>query len=151
MVAADRIAGKIRPASVGHVVEDDVRLLPRVDLAQGDQTVEAVLEHRSPGRDRVIDRVEILLRDAWLSLDRDRQVGVVPGVTVGIEVAEDDQGLGVGLGQAAVDTRGGRLGVGRDRREERGQHRADQNGKQPAEQHGHSPLCVYASFALFSE
>jgi hypothetical protein len=45
VVAADGIAGKYRPASVGHVVEDDVRVLPRVDLAQGDQTVEAVLEH----------------------------------------------------------------------------------------------------------
>jgi hypothetical protein len=40
-----------------------------------------------------------------VGLDGDGQVGVVPPIA-GIGVVEDDQRLGVGLGQAAVDTVG---------------------------------------------
>ena len=88
-------------------MEDDVgRLLlawlGAGDIRQGDQAVEAFLKRRGPGRDGGIDRVEVLLGDAGLGLDGDRQVGVVPGVAVGIVVVEDDQRLGVGLGQMAV-------------------------------------------------
>jgi hypothetical protein len=53
-----------------------------------------------------VDRVEILLGDAGLGLDSDRQVGVVPGVAVGVVVVEDDQRLGIGFGQPAVDAAG---------------------------------------------
>ena len=47
MVAADRKAGKDSAARVRHE-QDDVRLPHEVDLSQGDQTVEAILKHRSP-------------------------------------------------------------------------------------------------------
>jgi hypothetical protein len=102
---------------VAHIVDDDVGrpLLARLaagDIGQGDQAVEAVLEHRGPGRDPSVDCVEILLGDAGLGLDGDRQVGVVPGVAVGVVVVEDDQRLGIGVGQPAVDAGGGWLGVG---------------------------------------
>jgi hypothetical protein len=69
-------------------VEDDVgRLLPArlgaSDICQGDQAVKASVKRLSPGRDRGIDGIEILLGDAGLGLDSDRQVGVVPGVRLG--------------------------------------------------------------------
>jgi hypothetical protein len=78
---------------VAHIVDDDVgrpllAWLAAGDIGQGDQAVEAVLEHRGAGRDPSVDRVEILLGDAGLSLESNRQVGVVPGVAVGVVVVD---------------------------------------------------------------
>jgi hypothetical protein len=101
VVAADRKAGKDGPTGVSLVMDDNVRVLPRVDLGQGDQTVEAFLKHCSPGRDGIIDRLQILRRYAGCGLDSDRQVGVVPPVAR-IVVAEDSSASASDLGRLHV-------------------------------------------------
>ena len=85
MVAADGIPAEYHPAGRGHVVDDDIgRLALRAgDVGQGDQPVEALLQHIAPGRDRTLDCRELLLGGAGMGLDGDRQVSVVPPVAPG--------------------------------------------------------------------
>jgi hypothetical protein len=90
-----------------------------------------VAKHRVPGLDRAADRGQLLPGSAGMGLNGHGQVGVVPPVA-GVEVVEDDQRLGIGVGQLAVAAAGGRLGIGGQGGEERDQQRSNDDDGDPS-------------------
>jgi hypothetical protein len=82
-----------------------------------------------------MDRRQLLVGGAGVGLHGHGQVGVVPPVAR-VVVVEDDQRLGVGLGQAAGDAFGGFLRLGREWREQRSEDRDGDDENSSAKRHG---------------
>ena len=105
MVATDRVAPENNTAGRRYVVDDNVGgpALAAGHIRQGDEPIEAVLERRRPGPNRAVYGIELLIGGRRVRLDGDRKIRVVPPIA-GVIVAQNDEGLCVGVRQAASGT-----------------------------------------------
>ena len=105
MVATDRVAPENNTAGRRYVVDDNVGgpALAAGHIRQGDEPIEAVLERRRPGPNRAVYGIELLIGGRRVRLDGDRKIRVVLPIA-GVIVAQNDEGLCVGVRQAASDT-----------------------------------------------
>ena len=86
---------------------DDIGPGRRLALAAGhvshsDLTIEALFQHRAPGRDRLTGRGQLLRRDRRGRCYGNRDVWITPDVPIRVVSIQDHQGLGIGLRQAAA-------------------------------------------------
>ena len=107
VIPTDRIPREGHPAGCRNVVQNDIDASPLVlrarHILQRDRPIEAIIQHGTPGGNCIVDRVELRLGSARVSLNRHCQVSMIPPVAR-IVIAEDFQRLRIRLGQIASGT-----------------------------------------------